>query len=322
MQRFTSYALVVLVAVLYAAPAAAQSGGGAVTWDLGDCSGQETLISAQSGTLDASCPATGSYGEGYGTLSVDHGTLGVSAGFSLSNYSPNGTAESFVSEAIWGDYVQVAATGIDPAFIALDIHISGSYDLSISPASGSCDMASFGSLSSGPGFASVYHSPIGGSYQLVGTVKHPFDVMVGSAACGGYWGSDRTYHIATQAAQQYNQTLTALLPLEFGWSFFMWRLDAFLGISTDAFGTSGPFSASLWSDFSSTMGLTGYRVYDADQNDITSLSTVNFGATELLILGEDPDDENPGSTVPEPATMTLLATGLAGMAAARRRKRK
>ena len=33
-------------------------------------------------------------------------------------------------------------------------------------------------------------------------------------------------------------------------------------------------------------------------------------------------DEDTPSTVPEPATMTLLATGLAGMAAARRKKRK
>lgn len=33
-------------------------------------------------------------------------------------------------------------------------------------------------------------------------------------------------------------------------------------------------------------------------------------------------DQQPVSTVPEPATMTLLATGLAGMAAARKRKQK
>ena len=39
---------------------------------------------------------------------------------------------------------------------------------------------------------------------------------------------------------------------------------------------------------------------------------------EMIAFKADPPQE----TVPEPATMTLLATGLAGMAAARRRNKK
>ena len=39
--------------------------------------------------------------------------------------------------------------------------------------------------------------------------------------------------------------------------------------------------------------------------------------------GDDPDDPgDPQETVPEPATMTLLATGLLGTAAARRKRKQ
>lgn len=48
------------------------------------------------------------------------------------------------------------------------------------------------------------------------------------------------------------------------------------------------------------------------------ITDVNKGRQEFITF--DPD--RPQETVPEPATMTLLATGLAGMAAAKRRRNK
>jgi hypothetical protein len=58
-----------------------------------------------------------------------------------------------------------------------------------------------------------------------------------------------------------------------------------------------------------------YAAGGFDRLDITS--NTDFAINEFTYSSNIVD-----STVPEPATMTLLATGLAGMAAARRRKRR
>ena len=51
----------------------------------------------------------------------------------------------------------------------------------------------------------------------------------------------------------------------------------------------------------------------------TGVSNLGTGCDYQEFITYDPS--RPQETVPEPATMTLLATGLAGMAAARRRRK-
>lgn len=72
----------------------------------------------------------------------------------------------------------------------------------------------------------------------------------------------------------------------------------------------------------------GFRVQSIGKND---LSLKCASATGLWngghVCSSEPNDPNnppgfPSETIPEPATMTLLATGLAGLAAANRRRRK
>jgi hypothetical protein len=61
--------------------------------------------------------------------------------------------------------------------------------------------------------------------------------------------------------------------------------------------------------------------FDAGANDLYFKLFGNGRTDGFLAWGEVEFAGGPQETVPEPATMTLLATGLAGMAAARRRRR-
>ena len=84
----------------------------------------------------------------------------------------------------------------------------------------------------------------------------------------------------------------------------VWQTSAF-GTSNDCRGDKSPTSSNSWwqsgSDYDNTKC---YEQFSQDMDNF--ILDVPGGSTEVT---------------PEPATMTLLATGLAGMAAARRRKR-
>lgn len=66
----------------------------------------------------------------------------------------------------------------------------------------------------------------------------------------------------------------------------------------------------------------GYSVANCSSKGVLVGSTVGGRTGTAIGCGEDPPGGGQETVVPEPATMTLLATGLAGMAAASRRRRK
>ena len=70
----------------------------------------------------------------------------------------------------------------------------------------------------------------------------------------------------------------------------------------------------LGSDFSQTATISGFQVFDAAGQDMTAESQVVFRSGFAVPLGAP-------TTVPEPATVVLVAAGLAGVGVIARRRR-
>jgi len=129
----------------------------------------------------------------------------------------------------------------------------------------------------------------------------------------GFPGSDRYMfmNMGNSSNPSFNQSLTNVVPFTFGTAqlFSAWIRSEFL--------LQGPIpvmNGEAYADFAHTVTLSQVHVLDATGNDITSQVRMQTSTGDTDPFGL--------TSVPEPASMLLLVTGLAGLAAARWRLRK
>ncbi len=98
------------------------------------------------------------------------------------------------------------------------------------------------------------------------------------------------------------------------------RVDAPLWLIDPSFGPGG-YMVDVSSNFFNTFEMVGIEAFDANGVDITSDAVLGFGSMNPP-APVDPDPTDPGTVVPEPRSVVLMATGLLGVLAVGRRRRR
>lgn len=307
-----------LAVLALGATTASAQGSTFITVQTGTCNTGNTFLSGVvSDSISQSCGLPGDRTQGSAAWRIDAGDLRVKSSLTLTNVNrADGTSHLATAQAYWTDFVDVMTASVTPAFIDLYLRVSGATSASVTAPANNCSNFGFGTNQGSPSFASAGYYTSGG-FVVLASLEHPFDAVVGSAACTGLLGRNWT---VGSTATTFNQLLYAHVPLtaslNFGSADIAYGINAFTTMSYIDLAVGGngrSVSGSATADFYNTMALERVAVFDAAGNDITASTAVNFASGRSVPTA-------PVIATPEPGTFALLGGGLVLIAARRHRR--